>query len=103
MLDDTGKSEDLSRVSVAKNVLIDRRVRRMQNAARTICAIRWYSAGNFSCSGEASMGFRSPRLEPQLFGVAGVLAALFVLAGLIPARAQDKNPLAKDPNAAKLG
>ena len=49
------------------------------------------------------MGFRSPRLEPQLFGAAGVLAALFVLAGPIPARAQDKNPLAKDPNAAKLG
>jgi putative heme-binding domain-containing protein len=49
------------------------------------------------------MSFRSPRLEPQLFGAAGVLAALFVLAGLIPARAQDKNPLAKDSNAAKLG
>src|SRR5258708_28239952 len=75
----------------------------MQNAARTICGIRWYSAGNFSCSGEGSMGFRSPRLEPQLFGAASVLAALFIFAGLIPARAQDKNPLAKDPNAAKLG
>jgi len=49
------------------------------------------------------MGFRSPRLEPRLSGAAGVLAALFVLGGLIPARAQDKNPLAKDPNAAKLG
>src|SRR5216684_4719432 len=49
------------------------------------------------------MGVRSPRLEPRLFGAACVLAALFVLAGPVPARAQDKNPLSNDPNAAKLG
>jgi cytochrome c oxidase cbb3-type subunit III len=49
------------------------------------------------------MGVRSPRLEPRLFGAACALAALFVLAGPVPAHEQDKNPLAKDPDAAKLG
>ncbi len=51
------------------------------------------------------MGVRSQQRVPQQFLCAvGVLAALlFISAGLIPVRAQDKNPLAKDPNAAKLG
>jgi putative heme-binding domain-containing protein len=50
------------------------------------------------------MGDRSPRAAAQLFGASGVLAALLaVFAGLIPARAQVKNPLAKDTDAAKLG
>jgi len=35
--------------------------------------------------------------------VRALAAILFLFAALIPARGQDKNPLAKDPNAAKLG
>jgi cytochrome c oxidase cbb3-type subunit III len=38
-----------------------------------------------------------------LFGGIAVHAALLLVFGVIPARAQDKNPLANDPNAAKLG
>ena len=50
------------------------------------------------------MGVRSLRVPQQPLFAVGVLAAiLFLFAALIPARAQDKNPLAKDPNAAKLG
>ena len=50
------------------------------------------------------MGVRSLRVPQQrLFAVRAIAAILFLFAALIPARAQDKNPLAKDPNAAKLG
>lgn len=50
------------------------------------------------------MGVRSLRMPQQRLFAAGALAAILLLfAALIPARAQDKNPLAKDPNAAKLG
>ena len=51
------------------------------------------------------MGVRSQQRVPQQFLCAvGVLAALLVISvALIPVRAQDKNPLTKDPNAAKLG
>jgi len=50
------------------------------------------------------MGVRSRRVPQQrLFAVGALAAILFLFAALIPARAQDKNPLAKDPNAAKLG
>src|SRR5712675_1265228 len=50
------------------------------------------------------MGVRSLRAPQQrLFAVGAFAAILFLFAALIPARAQDKNPLAKDPNAAKLG
>ncbi len=50
------------------------------------------------------MGVRSLRVPQQrLFAVGALAAILFLFAALIPARAQDKNPLAKDPNAAKLG
>src|SRR5258706_982642 len=50
------------------------------------------------------MGVRSLRVPQQrLFAVRAIAAILFLLAALIPARGQDKNPLAKDPNAAKLG
>jgi cytochrome c oxidase cbb3-type subunit III len=50
------------------------------------------------------MGVRSLRVPQQrLVAVDALAAILFLLAALIPARAQDKNPLAKDPNAAKLG
>src|SRR5713226_8170611 len=59
----------------------------------------------FRVFGEASMGVRSLRVPQQLLSAMTVLVAamLFGFAALIPARAQDKNPLAKDPNAAKLG
>lgn len=77
---------------------------RIYNQARTICAIQWYSAGNFQVLGEARMGVRSRRVRQQLLCAASALAALlFVFRPLILAHAQDKNPLAKDPNAAKLG
>jgi putative heme-binding domain-containing protein len=50
------------------------------------------------------MGVRSLRVPQQHLFAVGVLAAILLLFSvLIPARAQDKNPLAKDPNAAKLG
>src|SRR5712675_674872 len=50
------------------------------------------------------MGVRSLRAPQQrLFAVGAFAAILFLFAALIPAFAQDKNPLAKDPNAAKLG
>jgi len=50
------------------------------------------------------MGVRSLRVPQQLLTASGILVAmLFIFAALIPVRAQDKNPLAKDPNAAKLG
>ena len=50
------------------------------------------------------MGVRSLHVQRQhLFAVGVIAAILFLFAALIPARAQDKNPLAKDPNAAKLG
>ncbi len=51
------------------------------------------------------MAVRSLRVPQQLLSAMTVLVAamLFGFAALIPARAQDKNPLAKDPNAAKLG
>jgi len=50
------------------------------------------------------MGVRSLRVPQQrLFAVGALLAILLIFAALIPARAQDKNPLAKDPNTAKLG
>src|SRR5712671_2462943 len=50
------------------------------------------------------MGVRSLRVPQQrLFAVRAIAAILFLFAALIPVRAQDKNPLAKDPNAAKLG
>ena len=50
------------------------------------------------------MGVGSLRVPQQRLIAVGMLAAiLFLFAALIPARAQDKNPLAKDPNAAKLG
>src|SRR5882672_2706567 len=49
------------------------------------------------------MGVRSLRVPQQRLFAVGVLAAiLFLFAALIPARAQDKNPLAGDPKAAKL-
>jgi putative heme-binding domain-containing protein len=50
------------------------------------------------------MDVRSLRvLQQRLFAVGALEAILFLSAALIPARGQDKNPLAKDPNAAKLG
>ena len=50
------------------------------------------------------MDVRSLRVPQQRLFAMGALAAILLLfAVLIPARAQDKNPLAKDPNAAKLG
>ena len=50
------------------------------------------------------MGVRSLRVPQQrLIAEASLTAILLLFAALIPARAQDKNPLAKDPNAAKLG
>src|SRR5258706_4651584 len=50
------------------------------------------------------MGVRSLRVPQQrLFAVRAIAAILFLFAALIPTRAQDKHPLAKDPNAAKLG
>jgi cytochrome c oxidase cbb3-type subunit 3 len=50
------------------------------------------------------MGVRSLCVPQQRLVALDALAAiLFLFAALIPARAQDKNPLAKDPNAAKLG
>ena len=50
------------------------------------------------------MGVRPLRVPQQCLSTVGVLAALmFIFGALIPARAQDKNPLARDPNAAKLG
>src|ERR1700737_2942357 len=48
------------------------------------------------------MGVCLPRRPRRFISTLAVHATLFVgIAG--PARAQDKNPLAKDPNAAKLG
>src|SRR3977135_1291974 len=50
------------------------------------------------------MAVRRLRVPQQrLFAVGALAAILLLFAALIPARAQDKNPLAKDPNAAKLG
>jgi cytochrome c oxidase cbb3-type subunit 3 len=50
------------------------------------------------------MDVRPLRMPQQCRSTVGVLAAvMFIFAALIPARAQDKNPLASDPNAAKLG
>ena len=50
------------------------------------------------------MGVRSQRVPQQFLCAVGVLAALLLISvALIPVRAQDKNPLTKDPNAAKLG
>jgi len=47
------------------------------------------------------MGVRALRVPPRVFSIFAVL--LFAVAALVPAHAQDKNPLAKDPDAAKLG
>ncbi len=42
-------------------------------------------------------------MRRRFLGGIAVHAALLLVVGVIPARAQDKNPLANDPNAAKLG
>jgi cbb3-type cytochrome c oxidase subunit III len=50
------------------------------------------------------MGGRLLRMPQQLLRALAIFAALVIsVAAPPPARAQDKNPLANDPNAAKLG
>jgi cytochrome c oxidase cbb3-type subunit III len=49
------------------------------------------------------MGVRSWLRSQRLLCAFVVNVLLFVVAAAIPAQAQDKNPLANDPNAAKLG
>ncbi|HXN54198.1 MAG TPA: c-type cytochrome [Candidatus Acidoferrum sp.] len=49
------------------------------------------------------MGLCILRMPQRLIGALAVHVALLFVLVVIPARAQDKNPLAKDPNAAKLG
>src|SRR5438270_6976987 len=49
------------------------------------------------------MDVRSEPVSRQCLSAIRVLGALLLVSALVPARAQDKNPLTKDPDAAKLG